>query len=853
MGIILLLGRLGLASSVWWGEPMRKPFTKTIIPVLLIILTVGCRPAAPTAAPIPSASPMPATSMPLVATPIPPALAPTALPGALTVAVPQGNPPKLDGTLSPGEWDSARREKFSDGSELLLVQNGGYLYLSIRAHIQDVTAWSVCLDRGGEIAVLHSSAALGTAVYKRTESGWQRTRAFAWTLRDTSNSETARQQRKRFLEKEGWLASLGTMGKPEEVEFQLAMPQSTLRLAVAFLLPPSFNRAALWPVGLDDVRNMGLLRGDAPAQARFSPERWAEVVVAGYETAGPAPIPGSEATPLPPDGRGAGLIAFYSNRDGNTEIYAIDPDSSDLYRLTNNSTDDMAPAISPDGARIAFRSATDIYVMNIDGTERQRLTDTSVYDSHPDWSPDGTQIAFVSERDGNREIYIMDADGSNVQRLTNDLADDMRPDWSPDGARILFNSERDGNIEIYVMDTDGSNLQRLTGDPKWELFPQWSSNGAQIAYTLATPNQWDQEIYVMSADGTNARRLTNLPAASENPAWAPDGTQIAFQTDRDGNFEIYVMNADGSDQRRLTNHPGNDYWPSWGPAPGSGLYLGQTPPGLDVEVFAPGIVSVEEGKEYNITISPDLQEIFFTRRTPGGRDDRIWTSRLENGKLTVPELAPFAYDLLETDACFTPDGNRLYFNSARPLPGEETASPLPNMWFVDKTETGWSEPQFVGPPLNDYHPVYFSIADDGTLYFTRSSPRGIYYAEPEAGRYLEARRFPDEINQVRDVAHPAVAPDESYIIVNSSYEQNGRLVGSLYISFRRPDGSWTKAVSMHDTLQASEADVYAIPRITPDGTYLFFERYDRETDRSDIYWVSTDVIKQLGPETSRTE
>jgi Tol biopolymer transport system component len=361
----------------------------------------------------------------------------------------------------------------------------------------------------------------------------------------------------------------------------------------------------------------------------------------------------------------------------------------------------------------------------------------------------------------------------------------------------------------------------------------------------------------MSADGTNARQLTNLPAASENPVWAPDGTQIAFQTDRDGNFEIYVMNADGSDQRRLTNHPGDDYWPSWGPAPKpagdsaeperDGVYMGQKPPGLDVEVFAPGIVSIEEGKEYNITISPDLQEIFFTRRTPGGRDDRIWTSRLENGKLTVPELAPFTYDLLETDACFTPDGNRLYFNSARPLPGENTASPLPNVWFVDRTGTGWSEPQFVGPPLNDYHPVYFSIADDGTLYFTRSSLRGIYYAEPEDGQYLEARRLPDEINYVRDVAHPAVAPDESYIIVNSSYEQKGRLVGSLYISFKKPDGSWTKAVSMHKALRASETDVYAIPRITPDGKYLFFERYEAETDRSDIYWVSSAIIEQLRP------
>lgn len=281
---------------------------------------------------------------------------------------------------------------------------------------------------------------------------------------------------------------------------------------------------------------------------------------------------------------------------------------------------------------------------------------------------------------------------------------------------------------------------------------------------------------------------------------------------------------------------------------GNGLYLGQTPPGTNVEVFAPGIVSIEDGKEYKITISPDLQEIFFTRRTPHGRNDRLWYSRVENGALTTPELAPFAYDSLESDACFTPDGTRLYFNSWRPVPGEETLSERHNVWFVDRTEEGWSEPQFVGPPLNDYRPVYFSIVNDGTLYFTRSSPREIWYAELQDGQYGEAQRLPDEVNYVRDIAHPAVAPDESYIVVDSVYLEGGRIAGGLYISFKKPDGSWTQAVSMHEALKASESDIYAAARISPDGKYLFFESYLRETDQADIYWVSTEVIEDLRSE-----
>jgi Tol biopolymer transport system component len=278
---------------------------------------------------------------------------------------------------------------------------------------------------------------------------------------------------------------------------------------------------------------------------------------------------------------------------------------------------------------------------------------------------------------------------------------------------------------------------------------------------------------------------------------------------------------------------------------GEGVYLGLEPPGLEPEVFAPGIVSLEEGKEYNITVSPDLQEIVFTRRTPRGGDDRLWTSRLEGGRLTVPVLAPFGTDGLETDACFTPDGKRLVFNSARPLPAGKAGSRVLSVWVVERTDGGWGEPRFLDSPLNDLQPVYFSFAEDGTLYFTRSSPRGIYATEPVDGQYLEADRLPDAINGVRQVAHPAVAPDESYLVVDSAYRQGGRLVGSLYVSFRQADGSWTEAVSLHAALNATEADVYAMPRITPDGEVLFFERYEAETDRSDIYWVSTAVIEAV--------
>ena len=97
-------------------------------------------------------------------------------------------------------------------------------------------------------------------------------------------------------------------------------------------------------------------------------------------------------------------------------------------RLTNNPAIDFPSEWSPDGSRILFWSDRDgnleIYAMNADGSGVTRLTNASGRDYVPRWSPDGSRILFVSDRDSNLEIYVMNADGSGVTRLTNDPAED---------------------------------------------------------------------------------------------------------------------------------------------------------------------------------------------------------------------------------------------------------------------------------------------------------------------------------------------------------------------------------------------------------------------------------------------
>ena len=342
-----------------------------------------------------------------------------------------------------------------------------------------------------------------------------------------------------------------------------------------------------------------------PATSRATPES---------PTATATPMPAHTSTPVTPtptqaplNDSGGGVIAFYSERDGNAEIYVMDvegalqgTDSADPRRLTYNQADDYSPAWSPDGTQIAFESDRDdpnprscfpncnyeIYVMNVQdalqgtGGDQNRLTNSPEAESHPAWSPDGTQLSFDAARDGdgNGEIYVMDIDSGEQRRLTNSDADDRWADWSPDGTQIAFCSNRDGNFEIYVMDIDGGNQRRLTYNEANDFFPDWSPDGTQIAFMSKRGS--DVQTYVInvhdalqSTDGTDERQLTDLGRVNEDPDWSPDGTHIVFQSNRDGNFEIYVMNvadalqgSDGDDQRRLTDNRAGDFWPTWRPA-----------------------------------------------------------------------------------------------------------------------------------------------------------------------------------------------------------------------------------------------------------------------------------------------
>ena len=113
--------------------------------------------------------------------------------------------------------------------------------------------------------------------------------------------------------------------------------------------------------------------------------------------------------------------------------------------------------------------ASEIWRLNSDGSGPLQLTNDKTEDGAPAWSPDGKQFAYYSKRANGYQIMVANADGTGARQLTN-TANNWTPVWSPDGNWIAFSSTRGGQLEIYIMDKNGGNVKLLTDKVTTESF-----------------------------------------------------------------------------------------------------------------------------------------------------------------------------------------------------------------------------------------------------------------------------------------------------------------------------------------------------------------------------------------------
>lgn len=264
-------------------------------------------------------------------------------------------------------------------------------------------------------------------------------------------------------------------------------------------------------------------------------------------------------------------------------------------------------------------------------------------------------------------------------------------------------------------------------------------------------------------------------------------------------------------------------------------------------IFAPDIISIEDHVSGSITFSPNMDELFFNRRK-SGESHNIYTMKLIDGEWSEPKPALFSTnkEYLDFHSRFNPKGDRLYFGSTRPINDtiEKTSNSSRGLhqWYIEKDENvSWSEPILMQKPFLDIYIMCTTPSKNGNLYFTSgekpgANNEGIYYAINQNGLYTSIKRMSDAINtNGKWIAHPYVAPDESYILYDSEKVSEPKN-GDIFISFNN-DGTWTKSYSLGPKINTKLSESTAT--VSPDGKYLFFKRGEEKIrDDGSTYWVA---------------
>jgi ankyrin repeat protein len=280
-----------------------------------------------------------------------------------------------------------------------------------------------------------------------------------------------------------------------------------------------------------------------------------------------------------------------------------------------------------------------------------------------------------------------------------------------------------------------------------------------------------------------------------------------------------------------------------------GAFMGQQPPGPDDGplLFAPDIVSTHRFQHGTVSFSPDGDEAFWSSQIAiqetGYSEGLIVFSHIENGQWTQPAAAPFSRLASNDDVPFySPDGERLYFLSARRAPGDDEERGE-RIWYVNRTAAGWSEPQIVegGPNTIELH-WEFSVAADGSIYV--GSRGDLFVSHYVDGSYTEPRSLGALVNSDADESMPFIAPDGSYLLFSRIGHPENMGFADLWISFPDQRGAWTEPVNLGERINTMGG---ICPIVSPDSRYLFFN-----SGNDDNYWVDAGFIQRLKIESDAT-
>lgn len=271
-------------------------------------------------------------------------------------------------------------------------------------------------------------------------------------------------------------------------------------------------------------------------------------------------------------------------------------------------------------------------------------------------------------------------------------------------------------------------------------------------------------------------------------------------------------------------------------------WFGLKPPGDSPELLPIKLANGNDNKHSRLAFSPDGKQIFYSVYVDKKTPQKIFYVEFLGGKWSEPRLAHFSGKFKDGGPIFSPDGKKLYFYSKRPLPGKSENNKNYDIWFVDKTPNGWSEPIYCGENINSNdNEMIVYISKDGTMYlrtYDENIIHRLFRLKMKNGEY-QSRELIKIITDEIDFKKPVEFENEEFFIQEKDVKKGKYYYSFLAISYKKENGKWTEFFDLDEDINKGEGRFHSY---SPDGKYFFFVSY--RTGKAEYYWMKSDFLKK---------
>jgi Tol biopolymer transport system component len=290
-------------------------------------------------------------------------------------------------------------------------------------------------------------------------------------------------------------------------------------------------------------------------------------------------------------------------------------DDEEGKRFTNHektySYINICPAVSPDGAKMAYITNEDIYTsivikpisdqkkkkkkekeqsirVVVKGNAGSKFEGMHLLSNYLTWSGSGRLLSFVAQSHGRDIIYLADTErGRLVDEIVLPMRDIRDPSLSWDGRYVSFIGSGDGAIDIFIYDRERKKLSRVTDDNFMERYPRLSRDNRHVIYSSnynekGNPHRHDYNIYRMEIASGKREPLVKSRGNNLQADISHDGKKIIFISNRSGIYNAYIYDRESKKTVKVTDVLSGIFYPRWFPDDKKIAYVSYQNVGYDI-------------------------------------------------------------------------------------------------------------------------------------------------------------------------------------------------------------------------------------------------------------------------------